>query len=110
MGDIQEFVSRVVQRFRPQRIILFGSHGYGRSDGDSDLDLPAVMPDGGDPLGESIEITKEMPHNGFALDLIVRDPVDPAWRIEHDDFFLQEAARNGVAIYEAEHIEMGRQS
>ena len=39
-------------------------------------------------LGESIEITKEMLHNGFALDLIVRDPVDPVWRIEHDDFFL----------------------
>ncbi len=36
-------VRRIVHRFRPERIILFGSHARGDAGPDSDVDLLVVM-------------------------------------------------------------------
>ncbi|MBT9169734.1 MAG: hypothetical protein DDT18_00069 [Actinobacteria bacterium] len=40
---IDEVVRRIVERVRPQKIILFGSYAYGRPHADSDLDILVVM-------------------------------------------------------------------
>ena len=40
---IQEIVRQIVERFRPQKIILFGSYASGAPTGDSDVDLLVVM-------------------------------------------------------------------
>jgi len=37
-------VQRIVRRFRPERVILFGSHARGEAGPDSDVDLLIVMP------------------------------------------------------------------
>ena len=36
---IQAFVDQVVRRFRPGKVILFGSYAYGHPSDDSDVDL-----------------------------------------------------------------------
>ena len=41
---LDEIVSRIVKRFHPERIILFGSHARGTAQTDSDVDLLIVMP------------------------------------------------------------------
>ena len=109
LPQIRTFVDQVARRFRPQRIILFGSHAYGRPTPDSDVDLLVVMPDSGDPLGKAIEISRAVPHYGFALDLVVRDPDVLRWRTDHDDFFLQEAVSKGKVLYEDQHVGVGRE-
>ena len=40
---IEEMVRRIVERFHPERIILFGSHATGRAGPESDVDLLVVM-------------------------------------------------------------------
>ncbi|MBM3301895.1 MAG: nucleotidyltransferase domain-containing protein, partial [Deltaproteobacteria bacterium] len=40
---LEEVKRRIVTKFRPQRIILFGSYAGGRPGPDSDLDLLIVM-------------------------------------------------------------------
>lgn len=42
--QIQQVTRQVVQRFRPKRVILFGSHAYGEPRQESDLDLLVVVP------------------------------------------------------------------
>ena len=37
-------IQRIVKRFRPERIILFGSYAYGVPHADSDVDILVVMP------------------------------------------------------------------
>ncbi len=39
---IQHMVDRIVQRFHPVRVILFGSHARGTARPDSDVDLLVV--------------------------------------------------------------------
>lgn len=41
---INEVVRRISERFRPDRIILFGSHARGKADDKSDLDLLIICP------------------------------------------------------------------
>jgi len=40
---IKEMAARIVDRFHPERIILFGSHARGTAGPDSDVDLLVVM-------------------------------------------------------------------
>jgi predicted nucleotidyltransferase len=37
--DIRAFVDRVVRRFKPSRVILFGSYAYGEPTVDSDQEI-----------------------------------------------------------------------
>ena len=41
---IKEMVQRIVERFQPEKIILFGSYARGTAGPDSDVDLLDVMP------------------------------------------------------------------
>jgi predicted nucleotidyltransferase len=41
--EIQSFADLIVERFKPQKIILFGSYASGTPTSDSDLDLLVVM-------------------------------------------------------------------
>ena len=41
---IDRMVRRLARRFKPERIILFGSHARGMAGPDSDVDLLVVMP------------------------------------------------------------------
>jgi uncharacterized protein len=40
---IQKIVQQIVERFRPQKVILFGSYAQGKPTPDSDVDLLVVM-------------------------------------------------------------------
>ena len=43
--DIQKLVDQIVERFKPCRVILFGSYASGVPTADSDVDLLVVMAD-----------------------------------------------------------------
>jgi predicted nucleotidyltransferase len=40
---IQDLCNRIVQEFRPERIIRFGSYAYGNPTPDSDVDIWVVL-------------------------------------------------------------------
>jgi predicted nucleotidyltransferase len=97
---IVDFVSRVAQEFRPQRIILFGSHAYGTPTEDSDADLLVVMPHSGRTWEMAAEIRGRV-RPGFPLDLIIRSPEELNQRLAMGDPFLEEIVTRGKVLYEA---------
>jgi len=40
---INEFVDKIAKKFKPEKIILFGSHGYGNPKEDSDVNILVVI-------------------------------------------------------------------
>lgn len=42
---LQEITRRLVSEFAPDKIILFGSHAWGRPNEDSDLDFLVIVPE-----------------------------------------------------------------
>ena len=54
--QIDRMVKRIVRSFRPEKIILFGSHARGDAGPDSDVDLLVVMPVEGSVAEKRLEI------------------------------------------------------
>ncbi len=101
--DIEEYCQRIAREFRPERIILFGSHAYGTPDENSDVDLMVVMPkkQRGDPE-QDIQIRRRVQAD-FPVDLLVRDPQEVAQRLRENDTFMQVVTRHGRVMYENGH-------
>ena len=98
--SIKKFTDEVARRFKPRRIILFGSYAYGRPSEDSDVDLLVVMSGKGRPQDKALQIRMAVEAD-FPMDLIVRTPAEMRQRIAWGDSFLQEIAEKGIPLYEA---------
>jgi HEPN domain-containing protein/predicted nucleotidyltransferase len=95
---IRRYAQQLARRFRPERVILFGSHAYGRPHQDSDVDLLVVMPGRNDTY-KAVDITLAIP-GPFPVDLIVCTPKQMQWRLKEGDDFLREIVSRGEVLYD----------
>ncbi|MFM9972894.1 MAG: nucleotidyltransferase domain-containing protein [Burkholderiales bacterium] len=101
-AKIRALSRRIAEEFRPNRIILFGSHARGRATKDSDVDLLVVMPFKGKGVHKSVEILNRIEPE-FPVDVIVRTPSQLRKRLAASDYFFGEIVKNGKVLYEATH-------
>ena len=99
-GLTREMVDRIVDRYRPLRIIIFGSRGRGDACSDSDVDLLVVMPDGSDRREAAIAIGAALADVSLAKDIIVTTPGEIADRGHVVNTVLRSALREGRVVYE----------
>jgi predicted nucleotidyltransferase len=59
-AQIRQLCQRIAHEFKPEKIILFGSHAYGQPTPESDLGLLVVMPFEGDPLEQAIAMLNRL--------------------------------------------------
>ncbi|MEL6777668.1 MAG: nucleotidyltransferase domain-containing protein [Cyanobacteria bacterium J06597_16] len=103
---IKDFCGEVIEKFQPEKIILFGSYAYGEPNLNSDIDLLVVLPFEGHPVTKAIEIRHAIDYH-FALDLLVRSPQQLQKRLEMGDFFIREILQKGRVLYEADCARVG---
>ena len=100
--EIKNLCERIAIEFHPEKIILFGSHAYGKPQWDSDVDLLVIMPFRGRHTRKAIEILDRL-NPATALDLLVRTPKQVEQRLAMGDFFMREIIERGKVMYEAPH-------
>jgi predicted nucleotidyltransferase len=66
--------SRLVERFQPDKIILFGSRARGTADERSDVDFLVVMPVRGQRRRIALEMDRALSGLGFARDFVILTP------------------------------------
>src|SRR5438270_2217593 len=108
MRLIRRFARQVADRFRPDKIILFGSYAYGTPHQDSDVDILVVMP-AKNELSQATRIRLAVERR-FPMDLIVRTPGNLRWRLEQGDWFLREIVSRGKVLYEKANPRVGAKS
>jgi predicted nucleotidyltransferase len=107
--QIIAFVDQIAARFKPRRIILFGSYAHGIPTPDSDVDLVITRQRWSmSPLTAAGRIRVEL-GVPFPMDLIVRSEADVRRRIAGGDGFLREALETGITLYAADDARVGRQ-
>jgi predicted nucleotidyltransferase len=99
---IKQFADEVARRFKPEKIILFGSYAYGKPTPDSDVDLLVVMPYDRRKGRMSLRILEALDYH-FPLDLLVRTPAEVQQRMRWGDCFIEEVLTKGKVLYEATH-------
>ena len=78
---LSEIVQRAVQRFEPDRIILFGSRARGDALDDSDYDVMFVVnPRGADRRATEKCVQEAFANRGWMMDIIVSLAQDYDWR------------------------------
>ena len=98
--EINKLCEQIAREFKPERIILFGSHAYGTPTADSDIDLLVVMPFEGRTSKQAIKILNAI--DVFApVDILVRTPEQIRERLAMEDTFMREIIERGKVIYEA---------
>jgi len=107
--EIKSLCEQIAREFQPEKIILFGSHAYGKPEWDSDVDLLVIMPFKGTPHRQAVEIRSRI-DAGMSLDLLVRTPQQVSQRLEMGDSFMREILERGKVIYEADHQGADQQS
>ena len=97
--EIEQMVRRIVRRFHPERIILFGSHARGEAGPDSDVDLLVVMPFLGSKREKQLEIRLALRNIHVPKDIMVTTPEEFQWRKEVPGTIERPAAREGKVLY-----------
>ncbi len=98
MREIRRFARGVAERFDPEKIILFGSHAYGRPHADSDVDILVVMP-ARNKHSQAYKIRAAV-SAPFPMDLLVRTPQEMRRRLSEGDLFHTEIVSKGKLLYE----------
>jgi predicted nucleotidyltransferase len=96
---INQVVKQIVDKFKPQKIILFGSYARGNPRPESDVDMLVVMDTQLKEVQQSIQICQQIEYK-FGLDLIVHTPEYLAERMKMGDWFLRDVIKEGKVIYE----------
>jgi predicted nucleotidyltransferase len=97
--QIDLMVRRIVRRFHPEKVILFGSHARGTAGPDSDVDLLVVMPVNGEKRHKAVEIGVALGGLPFPLDIVVTTPEEYAWRKEVAGTIERPAFLEGRVLY-----------
>jgi HEPN domain-containing protein/predicted nucleotidyltransferase len=113
LEEIERLARQIVERFRPQRVILFGSQATGKATDESDVDLLVVMDTGGEPpheVAHRIRISLEPPKREWMgrpfsvwLDIHVLTPDAFEAALKRKSIFLTTAVTEGIVLYEAPH-------
>ena len=97
---IDQVVEQIVEMFKPQKIILFGSYARGNPRPESDVDMLVVMDTKLREVQQAIQICQQIEYR-FGLDLIVHTPKKLMERTKMGDWFLRDVLKEGKVLYES---------
>ena len=93
---------RLVRRFHPDRIVLFGSQATGEADDDSDVDLLVVVSSTSDARELRIAMRRSLRDVPVPKDIVVTTPERVSLYGDLVGTILRPALRGGVTIYARE--------
>jgi predicted nucleotidyltransferase len=97
---IDQVVEQIVEKFKPQKIVLFGSYARGNPRPESDVDLLVVMKTSDKKINQSLEIRRHLDVM-FGLDLVVYTSKRLKERVDMGDWFLRDVLKEGKVLYES---------
>lgn len=97
---IRQMVARIVERFQPEKVILFGSHARGTAGPDSDVDLLVVIAVEGSQRKQAAAIDGALADRSLPLDVIVLTPEDIERQRDDVGSIVPPALREGKVLYD----------
>ena len=71
-------VRRIVEALHPEKVILFGSHAYGKPTPDSDVDLLVILETSASEKERYLSVCRLLRPRPFPVDILVRTPQEVA--------------------------------
>jgi len=102
-AELNKIVRQVVEAYRPEKIILFGSYAYGKPDSDSDIDLLIVKKTSERFIDRLIHVRQIVsdPKRSIPFQPLVLTPHELEERLAIGDQFIEEIVTKGKVLYAA---------
>ncbi len=97
--ELNSITAQIIQKYRPEKIILFGSAARGEFRRGSDVDLLIIKKD--TPLygADRIRELSRLIERNISLDFLVYRPEEFEKRLEMGDPFLKKIIKEGKVLY-----------
>ena len=99
-NKIKPLVSKIVDKYSPDKIYLFGSYAWGKPTIDSDVDLFIVKNTNESQKRRSRKLRSLLFGSGIPFDLFIYTPDEIKRRIDMGDFFINDIIKKGEILYE----------
>lgn len=97
---IQEITQKIVKKYKPEKVILFGSWAWGNPGPDSDVDLLVVKRSLKSRVQREQELNALLFPRETPLDLLVYTPDELEQSINKNrNLFIEDIIRNGRVLY-----------
>lgn len=96
--QIQKLTKKIVKKFSPDKVILFGSHAWGKPGPNSDVDLFIIKKTRA-PFALEQKIDLALIPRSIALDILVRTPKHIQSRLLAKDIFIHDVLTKGKILY-----------
>ena len=97
---IADMVRRIVERFSPDKVILFGSYARGEGCPHSDVDLLVLFPEVDNPRQRAAELYRTLSGSGLPKDIVVSTTARFERYKNVVNTIYWPAAREGKVLYE----------
>jgi predicted nucleotidyltransferase len=99
--EIKKIIKQIKDKYKPKKIILFGSFAWGKPNKNSDIDL-LIIKDTKKDYYQRIPEVRSLLHNiDRAFDILVMTQKEVTKRLKLGDFFIEDILKKGKVIYEA---------
>ena len=106
MSAIRRYARRIVERFQPEKVILFGSYAWGQPTQDSDIDLYVVTQDDFLPSSwrQKRDIVRTVSNRildlrmRYSIDLIVHTKPMHRQFVETNSSFARQITSEGIRL------------
>ena len=98
---IGQIAKKIVSRYKPDKIILFGSYAYGKPKKDSDIDLLIIKETKARHIDRAVKVREIIKNeNRFvAIEAWVYNPQEIRQRLEMEDDFIKNIMERGIVLY-----------
>lgn len=97
--EIKSIADTIAKKYKPQKIILFGSFAYGKPNKASDIDMLIIK----ETTKKRIDRIKEvlfMTDNNVPFEPLIYTPKEIEDRISLKDYFIQTILNRGKVLYQ----------
>ncbi len=98
-AQINEVVKQIVEKYQPEKIILFGSYADGVPSKDSDVDLLVIKKSDLPRFKRAREINILFNPYPFAMDILVYSPEEVEKWQDHKNSFVHKVLKSGKVLY-----------
>lgn len=99
--DIQNITNIIIKDFKPQKVVLFGSHAWGSPQKDSDIDLLIIKDDKTKNIREmAIDVERILLPRTFPIDIIVYKPAQIEESLKDKNMFITKIITKGKTLYD----------
>ncbi|MBI4239605.1 nucleotidyltransferase domain-containing protein [Candidatus Uhrbacteria bacterium] len=104
-SSITALSKRVVSYYKPEKVILFGSHVWGKPTMESDVDVLIIKRTLKSKIERQRELRARLYPMSMPVDFIVYTPSELKKKVRNDcNLFIKDVLKNGIVLYEKNKI------